>query len=374
MAPAHHTSPFATPSVLFVSGLTGPEDGSRLYRCIYHGKQLGHGGIKSKVVLDDDATVDMLSSVDVVVMARCKLKERTLALARAARATGKLLCGELDDKVFEPWDVDASGYLRSKALIKRDLAASGRVALAERNILSLLPLFEVVLVSTPGLKDALGELGIGAHVARNAIDTDVARPIKRPRDRLSSILVMSGTRTHDADLRMIALPLARFLWENPAVRCTFLGPFQLPCPLRGLPNVEIQERLPIAEFYPSVAKYDLCLVPLEDSAFNDCKSAIKFIECGVVSVPVVASPRREFRDLVVHNETGFLVPDEPDAWYQQLVALQRDPGLLQSVAARAHEAVLSNHTVASRGTVLADYFKSLLSARSQRRATKANAP
>lgn len=360
MAQAHSTPRATQLRVLFVSGLQGPEDASRMYRCVHHAKQLRAAGMQAEVVLDTEATRETVLAADVVIMARCKRNPANLALARAARDAGKLLCGELDDKVFEPWDVHTRGFLRSKSLIKRDVAAVGRVANAERNILSLLPMFEMVFVSTPGLKDVLAELGLRAQVVRNAIDTEVAKPVARARTQLRRILVMSGTRTHDADLRLITQPLARFLAENPAIICMFLGPFQLPGPLLGLPNVQCKERLPIAELHPFVADYDLCLVPLEDSLFNDCKSAIKFLECGLVSVPVVASPRREFRDLVRDGETGFLAADDPDAWYRTLCNLRDQPELLRKVAAQAHQDVLQSHTATSRGTALADSLKSLM--------------
>ncbi len=355
---AHSPVKAVRPSVLFVTGLERPEDGSRVYRCTYQAKQLRNAGLPVSIVFDDDASLKLLDSADIVIMARCKMSAPNLALARAARGAGKVLFGDLDDKIFEPWDVHTRGALRSRPLGARDDIAIEKAIAGERSILGLLPLFDRVITSTPGLKDALEELGIPAHVARNALDTDVAIPMKREPAELRSLLVMSGTRTHDADLRLIAAPLARFLYENPSIVCTFLGPLSLAGPLRGLANVQTKDKLPLAELYPFIAKHDLCLVPLEDSLFNDCKSAIKFLECGVVSVPVVASPRREFRDLIRDGETGFLASDDFDAWYRMLCRLRDNPGLLRKVARNAHHEVLKEHTVAARGSVLADFLSS----------------
>lgn len=267
------------------------------------------------------------------------------------------MCGDLDDRIYAPWDVGASGYLRSRGGV-RPLRV--RTVAADRAVLHLLPMFDVVLTSTEGIKSELEELGLSAHVMPNAFDTDVAKPVARRRDGLARMLVMTGTRTHDADLRMIAPQLARFLHENPEVRCTLLGPFERDGWLGGLPNVDTEELLPIDRLYDFVADFDLCLVPLEDTPFNDCKSPIKFIECGLVSVPVLASARREFRALIRHGENGFLAEDADDAWYRALCELKATPHAIRDAAAAAHREVVATHTVESRGRALADFLLSQL--------------
>ncbi|HEX6243387.1 MAG TPA: glycosyltransferase, partial [Polyangiales bacterium] len=166
----------------------------------------------------------------------------------------------------------------------------------------------------------------------------------------------SGTPTHDADLRRIAAPLARFLLEHSDVECTFLGALNLAGPLQGLGNVKLHPLLPVKELYPFVAQHDLCLVPLEPSSFNDCKSALKFIECGAVSVPVLASPRREYRSVLRHGETGFLAEDDEDSWCGALERIHADPGALSRVARAAHETVLREHSIAGRQARLADFW------------------
>jgi glycosyltransferase involved in cell wall biosynthesis len=341
------------PSVLFIAADAAPEKGCRLYRCAYQSKQLQRAGLHVETVYYADATDEMVNSADVLIVSRCLWDERTAALIGRARTQGKLVCGDLDDRIYAPWDADASGYLRSRGGV-RPLRV--RTVAADRAVLHLLPMFDVVLTSTHGIKSELEELGLSAHVMPNAFDTDVARPVARERRGLSRMLLMTGTRTHDADLRMIAPQLARFLHENPAISCTFLGPFERNGWLGGLPNIETKELLPVEQLYEFVAWFDLCLVPLEDTPFNDCKSPIKFIECGLVSVPVLASARREFRALINHGENGFLAGDDEDAWYRALCELRDAPHAIRKAAAAAHREVTAAHTVESRGRALADYL------------------
>jgi O-antigen biosynthesis protein len=353
MSLASSGQPTSPIGVLFVAADAQPEKGCRLYRCAYQSKQLERAGLRAHTVYYADAGDQLIDEADIVIMSRCLWEERTASLARRARRQGKLVCGDLDDRIYAPWDVETSGYLRSRGGVK---PVRTRTVAADRSVLHLLPMFDVVLTSTSGIKDELAELGIPAHVAGNAFDTDVARPIARERSGLTRMLLMTGTRTHDADLRMIAPQLARFLHENPSISCTFLGPFEPNGWFGGLPNVEVKELLPVEQLYAFVAGFDLCLVPLEDTPFNDCKSPIKFIESGLVSVPVLASPRREFRALIRHGENGFLASDAEDDWYRALCELRAAPESIRGAAAAAHREVLAAHTVESRGRVLADFL------------------
>ncbi len=348
-----------SPRVLFLSAERRATEGSRLYRCAYQVKQLRQAGVSAEAMFVNDATPMQLAAADMLILARCRVAPHILEVVRNGRAAGKLVLGELDDRVFAPWDVDGTGFLRSRATEMRDLAARVHFASAEAQTLQLLAHLDLVLVSTPTIKAELEQLGIPARVFRNAIDTEVVPPVRRPRFSLRKMLVMTGTRTHDADLRSIAKPLARFLVENPGITCTFLGPLELSSSLRGLANVKRRELLPIAELYGYISEFDLCLVPLEKSVFNDCKSALKFIECGVVSVPVLASPRAEFRALIRDGENGLLASDEPESWYQQLSRLRDDPSLLQRVSLGAFETVQREHTVTSRGDDLASFLQDL---------------
>jgi glycosyltransferase involved in cell wall biosynthesis len=153
--------------------------------------------------------------------------------------------------------------------------------------------------------------------------------------------------------------LLRFLIEHRDVRLTLLGPLTPPAELVALEQVRLVTKLPMHELDEFVAQHDVCLVPLEPTLFNDCKSALKFLECGLVSVPVIASPRREFAEAVQSGENGLLVEHEC-GWYAALRDLRRSPELLRRLAAGAHASVVARHTVASRGAQLGSYLASLV--------------
>lgn len=356
------------PSILFLSENARADQGSRLYRCAHQAKQLSQAGVTARVLHYEAARKADLDAADILIFSRVRYDDKALELVELGRRGKKLICGDLDDKLFTPWDVDSTGYMRSRARPKSSV--SGRQAVIEREILRLLPAFELVTVSTPGIREELEGLGVAAHVTPNTFDSERFPLIERERTRLGRILVMSGTPTHDADLRRIAPALGQFLAEHRDVQCTFLGALTLAGPLLGLPNVKKQALLPVSELFEFVAQHDLCLVPLEDTVFNDCKSALKFIECGAVSVPVLASPRREYRSIIAHAENGFLAGDDERSWYEVLSRLHATPGELRAAARGAHHSVVEQHTVKSQKSRLADYFSELWQTRAKAGAQK----
>lgn len=352
-------------SVLFLSGEARETDGSRIYRCVFKAKEVAQSGARTRVMFCGDAGPTDLAAADVVIFSRCTWQPHTLDLIAHARGAGKLICGDLDDRIFAPWEAQNTGYLRTKALTNEHALAMTHILETQRNTLRLLPAFDQVLVSTPRLKQELEGLGISATVSRNAIDASVHPPIAKAPERLARLLFMTGTRTHDADFRVMAPALWAFLAEHPEVELTLLGPLTPPVEARRFPRVRSVGRLPMSQLHTFVASHDLCLVPLEETVFNDCKSALKFLECGLVSVPIIASPREEFCSIVRDGDNGLLARTLDD-WYRALCRLYDEPERLQRLARNAHASVLAQHTVQSRGRELADDLTRLISERHKR--------
>ncbi|MFT3928189.1 MAG: glycosyltransferase [Myxococcales bacterium] len=348
--------------VLLLSGEQREQDGSRIYRCVFKAKELVQAGAKARVMFWGDAKPADLKAADAVILSRCTWQPGTIELIERARSYGKLVCGDLDDRIFTPWEARNTGYMRTKALNKQDQAALVWILQTQRNTLRLLPAFDQVFVSTERLRHELDGLGIPAMVSRNAVDETTMRPLAKVPRKLERILFMTGTKTHDADFRALAPALWRFLETHADVRLTLLGPLDLPWEARAFPQVQAVAKLPMTELPGFVASHDACLVPLEDTAFNDCKSALKYLECGLVSVPVIASPRQEFRALIRAGENGMFAETERD-WHDALCALYDSPELLRRLAQTAHRDVLDHHTVASRGDTFRDQLHALLSAR-----------
>lgn len=83
------------------------------------------------------------------------------------------------------------------------------------------------------------------------------------------------------------------------------------------------EWLPMEKYYDAIANMDIGMVPLEMSAFNQAKSALKGLEMAAMGVPFVASPTREYERLAIHG-VG-VTASGPSAWKKHLSRLVERP-------------------------------------------------
>lgn len=68
---------------------------------------------------------------------------------------------------------------------------------------------------------------------------------------------------------------------------------------------------------------DICVVPLEDSMYNRCKSGIKFLEMSSAIKPGVYQNVRQYSELVKHGENGYLATKSQE-WYESIKKLIDD--------------------------------------------------
>src|SRR5262249_23094684 len=97
------------PSILFLSENAREDQASRLYRCAHQAKQLRQAGLEAKVAYYQDVRAGDLDAADIWILSRCRYDEASIKLVAAGRKKKKLLCGDLDDRIFAPWDVDNTG-------------------------------------------------------------------------------------------------------------------------------------------------------------------------------------------------------------------------------------------------------------------------
>ncbi len=89
----------------------------------------------------------------------------------------------------------------------------------------------------------------------------------------------------------------------------------------------------------------LALIPLGATAFDACKSAIKYFDYALAGVPTLCANRPPYSDVIQDGVDGVLVEDGSAAW---LAALQRaldDPERLATLAAAAARGVAAQHSL-----------------------------
>lgn len=217
---------------------------------------------------------------DVVVMQRRVSEDDIARMRRMRRFSRAFAVYELDD-----WLPNLPLKNAHRADLPADIVRSLRAALAQ---------VDRFVVATPALAEAFAGYHERIRVVQNRLEPGLwgwlpgapARPTtERPR------VGWAGGLSHDGDLEMIADVVRELAGE---VDWVFFG----MCPERLRPYVK--EFHPGVDFhaYPralALLGLDLALAPLEDNAFNRCKSHLRLLEYGACGYPVICSDLESYR-------------------------------------------------------------------------------
>ena len=118
---------------------------------------------------------------------------------------------------------------------------------------------------------------------------------------------------------------------------------------QNLPNVEWHTFVPATRYHKKLADLalDVALIPRADNYFNRCKSNIKFLECSLQRIPVIAqgfssgdSPYQGRKDRkymqIAHNK---------DQWRIAVENVRNDPEKYATLANKAHDYVLDTYNI-----------------------------
>lgn len=138
--------------------------------------------------------------------------------------------------------------------------------------------------------------------------------------------------SHPNDPAAAGAAVGAALRTDPGAEFVFAGPPKDGLRLAELfdvPKVRELGYFSMSGLIQVISEFDIGIVPLESSPFNDAKSWLKGLEFAAVGVPVVASPTPEYRRM--SGEHGFDRPpacwlaDTPVEWERQLDKLIQRP-------------------------------------------------
>lgn len=238
-----------------------------------------------------------------VVSVRPNLTISKAVRLSSLRTEGCHLVGDFDDLLFSD-------------------RATGRPAWVARHAegyVRALRAFDVFTVATSALAERLARKRPDAvvRVVRNGVSTpwlaaasDVSAWVEG--DPLV-IRYFSGSPSHDRDFATVADVLSDFLRAHPDVELEVIGPVSVD-----------KTRFPAARFRhsPRLRQFDalpallasswLTIAPLEATEYNECKSAIKYLEAAAFGCPVIASPNADLRDHAREGAPVLLAESDAD--------------------------------------------------------------
>lgn len=242
---------------------------------------------------------------------------RTLASLRRA---GVRLVADYDDLIFAG-DVDGlpasvGGFVNERSRAARlesyaaGLASFDRITVSTRalalHVKRLSPSRPVAVIPN-GLSEAWVRQGRALY------------PSFRPGDPLI-IRYLCGSPSHDSDFAQIQAVLASFLHIHPEVELEVVGPLRFDAVAFPARRTRRLSSVPYEDLPRLLASSWVNLAPLKPTLFNECKSAIKFLEAAAFACPTLASPSD---DMLRHHAQGapLLLCRSDDDWYDQLTAM-----------------------------------------------------
>lgn len=196
-----------------------------------------------------------------------------------ARAGHTKLVFEIDDDL---WHVDASN---------RPAAAfyhGERLDRLSRNI----EVADVVTVTTDHLANVVSEWNRNVRVVPNQIPAwllDHERPVSSAG---LTVIGWRGGASHNRDFGELAAPLRRFL-QHPArrgrVEFHSMGVDYTPRVQSRHAQLRHTDWLPVAADFLRAIDFDIAVIPLRPSTFNDSKSELALLEMSALGIPSIVS-------------------------------------------------------------------------------------
>lgn len=335
--------------ILFICGMEGAPF---RYRVQWPAEALALFNVDCRACFYTDPELEKYAAqAEVVIIHRVRATKRLLMLIKAWQRRNVPVLFDADDLVF---DSEITAEIPLLRLLPRHRAKEWlrdvdyqRTTIQECNgfIGSTQPLCEYAN-KLLGIPTARFPNGVGARLAHLS-----ERALGLP--RLPGPLrlgYLSGTRTHDFDWFHIEPAVLAALARHKEVELWLIG--QVP----QMPKLEHLgpriKRLPMQawQHLPGlIRQLDVNLAPLApDSCFNEAKSAIKWLEAGLVGTATLASSTQPFREAIRHRVNGLLAEDL-DAWQKGLNELLDDDDLRLRVGSQARRDALERWSPEMQG-------------------------
>ena len=287
-----------------------------------------HGGSLVLRSLHDCAHVD-LAAADVLVLQR-GASARAWRLQQAMRLRGGAVVAEIDDLLTD-----------LPAHISNHVAVRAQRQWVERCLRTA----DVVSVSTARLSLELrAELGIAnTCIVPNSAFSLGDLPLPPVQAGQPVHLLLAAMDQWSAPWLLSALSMI----HSPDVQIVVVGPAAGLFAAAGL-GVQAHPLMPRSQFIEMARSLPnpLAVIPLDDSRFAACKSAIKWFEYGEAGVPVLCSDVSPYREVIEQGITGKLVANDAAAWAQALRQAVASADWRQRTAQAARAVVRQRHTPA----------------------------
>lgn len=240
------------------------------------------------------------------------------------------------------FDLDDAIYMRQKNRNKVD---------------RMLRMVDIVIAGNSTLANYAQKLNEQVVVIPTVVDTSKYHSISEPRhpgdDRI--IIGWIGSNPNRGDITPMR-PVFDWLADRYGTRVVFRAIGSCPLEMETEMHLEFV-RWSLDHYQNELQKFDIGIMPLEDTPWNRGKCGFKLIQYMAVGVAPVASPVGVNQEIIEPGVSGFLAKDK-DEWEQALALLIEDEVNRAQVGKAARARVETLYSVASVFPILLDTLHS----------------
>jgi len=269
----------------------------------------------------------------------------TSSLIDTLKRCGKKVVFEMDDLLTELPD-----FLAHHRLSKSNLEF----------LLSSMTAADAISTSTQRLANKLEKYNPNVHLVPNCIHgTIVTEKSAIGEGAPKATIVIASTDSVTVGILLKPVQRIKQVYGD-AVQIVAIGPI---AQFFKKKNISLQE-YPIqgyAEFRKLLSELPnpIGIIPLDDSVFSSCKSPIKFFDYASVGIPSLCSKVPPYSDYVSHEETGLLVENNEQAWFEAISKAIDDAQLREALVTKARAHALETHQMDKAGDAWQKIIESL---------------
>jgi len=122
--------------------------------------------------------------------------------------------------------------------------------------------------------------------------------------------------------------------------------------------------IPITQYGKHYNHLDICLAPLVQNTFNECKSELKLVETGMHAKCLIASDLYIYGELIDHGVNGMVVDPRKNhkLWYKYIKQLILDEDLRKKLSKNLYEYISMEYNLNMVTNKRCEFYKELLNA------------
>ena len=258
-----------------------------------------------------------------------------LALIDALKKLGKKVVFEIDDLLLE-----IPQFLKHQEMSATDL----------KHLLAAISSANAVSTTTERLASKLREHNSQVYLAPNCIDATVmpqSPSISSGSLRASIVVASSDAVAVD----MVISPLQKIKAAyGDAVQIIVIGPIAKAFKKKNIPVIAypVQGYADFKRLLSELAN-PIGIIPLDSSVFSSCKSPIKFFDYASAGIPSLCSNVPPYSDYLSDGETGLLIENNEQAWFDAISKAVEDAKLRESLVAKARQYAIETHQMDKAG-------------------------